>query len=85
MLYKMYYKNNIELIHLFVTKTKCHISFLQIDILNKKNLKKFSGFSPSCPDREGTKFGTRQDTGRKPRPEPFSRRDTGQRCPDPMP
>ena len=51
----MYYKNNIELIHLFVTKTKCHI-ILQLNIFNKKIQKFFSCPIPSRPgpDRNGT-------------------------------
>ena len=84
----MYYKSNIELIYLFVTKTKCHI-FLQVDIFNKKIPNFFSGISRPDPfpsrSRSGRdKFGTRRDTGLKPRPEPFSGRDTGRGCPDPV-
>ena len=80
MLYKMYYKSNIELIHLFVTKTMCHI-FLQVVIFNKKIAIFFREFpfpipSRPGPDRDGTSSGW--GTGRKPRPVPFSGRDTGQ-------
>ena len=70
MLYKMYYKSNIELIHLFVTKTKCNI-FLQVNTFNKKISIFFSGISrpdpvPSRSRSERDKFGTGWDTGRKP-------------------
>ena len=79
MLYKMYYKSNIELIHLFVTKTKCHI-FLQVDIFNKRISNFFREFPvpiPSRPDQDGTKFGTKT-----PSRAFFG---TGQGCPDPVP
>ena len=58
-LYKMYYKSNIESIHLFVTKTKC-LTFLQVDIFNKKGSNFFFREFPapilSCPgpDRDET-------------------------------
>ena len=62
MLYKMYYKSNIELIHLFVTKTKCHI-FLQVDIFNKRISNFFREFPVPVPIgtrqvRDGTGHGT---------------------------
>ena len=78
MLYKMYYKSNIELIHLLVTKTKCH-TFLQVDNFNNKIPIFFREFPVPSRSRLG------RDTGRKPRPEPFSGRDMGQGCPDPIP
>ena len=62
MLYKMYYKSNIELNHLFVINIKCH-NFLQVDVLIK-NFKKMFGI-----------FSSGWDVGRKPNPEPFSRGD----------
>ena len=83
MLYKIYYKTNIELIYLFITKIKCQI-FLQVDILIKK-CQFFFGNFPSRSRSGQDKFGTGRDTGRKPRPEPFSGRDKGQGCPDPVP
>ena len=57
MLYKMYYKSNIELIHLFVTKTKCHI-FLQVDIFNKNISISLGNFpSRSRSGRDGSQDG----------------------------
>ena len=74
----MYYKNNIELIHLFVIKTKCHI-FLQVDIFNKKISNNFFENFPSQdgPDRDETSLGRDMGHGTETRPEPFSGRDTG--------
>ena len=79
MLYKMYYKSNIELIHLFVTKTKGHI-FLQVDILIKKFQFFFSGISRPDPvpsrSRSGRdKFGTGRDGTRDENPVPYLSRD----------
>ena len=81
MLYKMYYKSNIELIHLFVTKTKCHI-FLQIDIFNKKISISFLGISRPCPDRDEISSGRDGTRDRNPVPSLFRDR-TG--VSDPVP
>ena len=72
MLYKMYYKSKIELIHLFVTKTKCHI-FLQVNIFNKKISDLFFREFPVLPgpDRDGTSSGRDGTWDRNPVPSLF--------------
>ena len=61
------------------------------DVTVRKKFKNFfSGISRPDPvpsqSRSGQdKFGTGRDTGRKPRLEPFSGRDTRRGCPDPVP
>ena len=87
MLYKMYYKSNIELIHLFVTKTKCHI-FLQVDIFYKKILKHFFGNFPTRPgpDRDGTSSGRDGTRDGNPVPTLFrdeTRDEVSRSCPVP--